>query len=84
VLKARVYWFDDRATGGGCRVPQSWKILYKDAAGNWQPVKAKAAGGVEMDAYNAVEFEPVETTGMRLEAELQKDHSGGILEWRVE
>ena len=84
VSKARVYWFDDRATGGGCRVPASWKILYRDGAGNWQPVKTKSAGGVEMNVYNAVEFEPVETTGTRLEAQLQKDYSAGILEWQVE
>jgi hypothetical protein len=84
VSKASVYWFDDRPTGGGCRVPASWKILYKDAAGNWQPVKAKGPFGVGADRYNAVEFDPVETTGLRLEAQLRKDYSGGILEWRVE
>jgi hypothetical protein len=84
VSKASVYWFDDRSTGGGCRVPASWKILYKDAAGNWQPVKAKGPFGVDANKYNAVEFEPVETTGLRLDAQLRKDYSGGILEWRVE
>ena len=84
VSKASVYWFDDARTNGGCRVPASWKLLYKDAAGAWQPVKAKGPFGAAADKYNAVEFEPVETTGLRLEAQLRKDYSAGILEWKVE
>jgi hypothetical protein len=84
VSKASVYWFDDRAGGGGCRVPASWKLLYKDKAGTWQPVKAKGSYTVNLNQFNGVEFEPVETNGLRLEAQLQEEHSGGILEWRVE
>jgi len=83
VSKATVYWFDDRP-GGGCRVPASWKLLYQDSGGNWQAVRAKGPFGVERNQFNAVEFEPVEATGLRLEAQLQKDFSGGILEWRAE
>jgi hypothetical protein len=84
VSATRVYWFDDRPIKGGCAVPQSWKLLYKDASGRWQPVKAKVAYGVEADRYNAVEFEPVETTALRLQVQLQPNYSGGILEWRVD
>ena len=84
VSKAGVYWFDDSPTGGGCRVPASWKLLYKDSAGQWQPVKARGPYGVETNRFNDVEFEPVETAGLRIEAQLQKEYSGGILEWRVE
>ena len=84
VAKASVYWFDDSPTGGGCRVPASWRLMFKDAQGKWQPVKAAGTYGVEANRYNAVSFEPVETTGLRLEARLQPDYSGGILEWRVE
>jgi hypothetical protein len=85
VSKASVYWFDDRRTGGGCRVPASWTLMYQDASRGWRPVNVKGgAYGVEQDRYNTVEFEPVETTGLRLEAKLQKDLSGGILEWKVE
>jgi hypothetical protein len=39
---------------------------------------------VQANRYNAVEFEPVKTTGLRLEAKLQPNYSGGILEWKVE
>ena len=40
VSSATVYWYDD-APWGGCRIPQSWKVYYKDAqgqlatGGNW-------------------------------------------------
>lgn len=84
VSKASVYWFDDRGGGGGCRVPASWRLLYKDTGGQWQPVKASGNFGVEMNRFNSVEFDPVQTAGLRLEAKLQPDYSGGILEWKVE
>ena len=85
VSKASVYWFDDGRTGGGCRVPAGWTLMYQDASRGWRPVNVNGgAYGVGQDQYNTVEFEPVETTGLRLEAKLQKDFSGGILEWKVE
>jgi hypothetical protein len=30
-----------------------------------------------------VKFQPVTTRALRLEVKLEKDYSGGILEWRV-
>jgi hypothetical protein len=84
VSSTKVYWFDDGPLKGGCRVPKSWKVLYRDPGGNWQPVKARGEYGVEPDKYNAVAFEPVETTGVRLQVQLRPDYSGGILEWRTE
>jgi hypothetical protein len=81
VKQVEVYWFDDR-DGGGCRVPELWRVLYK-AGEEWKPVTTKETYGVERDKFNAVSFEPVETAGLRLEVKLQKDFSGGILEWRV-
>ena len=83
VSTAAVYWFDDEPAGGRCRVPQSWTLLYRDAAGGWKPVANATEHGTEKDAFNAVKFDPVETTALRLEARLRPDFSGGILEWRV-
>jgi hypothetical protein len=31
-----------------------------------------------------VTFQPVETTALRIEVQLQLEFSGGILEWKVE
>ena len=76
-----VYWLDDTG-GGGCRVPKSWRLLYRDG-NDWKPVAAKGEYGVKRDQYNRVEFEPLTTDGLRVEVQLQTDVSGGILEWKV-
>jgi hypothetical protein len=34
--------------------------------------------------HNRVSFQPVETTGLRIEVELQPNYSGGILEWKIQ
>jgi DUF1680 family protein len=81
VSAVEVYWFDE-GPDGQCRVPTSWRLLYK-AGDAWQPVSATAPFGTALDGYNVVPFAPVETTALRLEADLQPDRSAGLLEWRV-
>ncbi|MCX6572316.1 MAG: glycoside hydrolase family 127 protein [Candidatus Aminicenantes bacterium] len=81
VSESSVYWFDD--TGGGeCRVPASWRLLYKSGE-NWLPVKAAGGYGVAKDAWNTVKFAPMRTTALRLEVQMQKDWSAGVHEWKV-
>jgi len=82
VSGVEVYWFDDREGGGGCRVPVHWELLYKDG-GEWKPVRGASGYGTERDQFNRVTFEPVTAEGLRLEVELRRKVSGGILEWRV-
>jgi DUF1680 family protein len=81
VSEASVYWFDDTG-GGSCRVPASWKLLYK-SGDLWQPVAAAGPYGVAKDAWNTVRFVPVRTTGLRLEIKEQKDWSVGVHEWKI-
>jgi hypothetical protein len=78
-----VYWFDDGADNGGCRVPHSWRLLYKDGD-TFRPVTATGGYGVDKDRYNTVTFAPVTTTALKLEIQLQEGFSGGLLEWKVE
>jgi hypothetical protein len=83
VSGVKVYWFDD--TGAGeCRVPKSWKVLYRDSQGSWLPVKNNTPYFVEKDIYNEARFEEVETDALRLEIQLQQDWSAGLHEWIVE
>ena len=79
--KAEVYWFDDTGRGQ-CRVPASWRVLWRDGD-QWRPVQAAGAHGVERDQFNVVTFEPVTTDALRIEVQLQEGFSGGILEWRL-
>ena len=81
VSGVEVYWFDDTGKGE-CRVPKSWRVLYKKGDA-WEPAAGASEGGTVRDQFNRVTFTPVETAGLRLEVELQPNVSGGILEWRV-
>ena len=78
---AEVYWFDDTGRGQ-CRLPQSWKLLYRDGK-EWKPVAGADEYPVRKDAFNKVSFEVVTTDAMRIEVQLREGFSGGILEWRV-
>ncbi len=81
VEAVEVYWFDDSGHGG-CRVPESWRLLYRDGD-QWKPVDSQDGLGVAKDRYNLVRFAPVTTAGLRIELQLQPKFSGGILEWKV-
>lgn len=67
VSSAEVYWKDDKQY---CVLPQSWRLLYKDGD-DWKPVKTSEPYTVTKDAFNKVGFEPVTTSALRIEIELQ-------------
>jgi DUF1680 family protein len=81
VSEVEVYWLDDTGSGE-CRVPASWRVLYKDGE-EWKPVETSGPYGVEKDRYNKVAFKPVTTSGLRLEVVLPPEWSAGIQEWKV-
>src|SRR5215203_3579013 len=81
VSESNVYWFDD-GPSGGCRIPHSWRLLYKDGD-NWVPVKNQTPYEISKDKYNGIKFEPVKTKALRLEVTLPADFATGIHEWSV-
>lgn len=83
ISRSTVYWFED-APWGGCRVPRSWKIEYKNEAGEWTPVENTSAYGVEKVIGNEVIFKPVTTKEIKLEIQLPEKNASGIFEWEVE
>ena len=50
-----------------------WKLYYKDASGNQQPVTGADNYGLAVP--NTVNFDPVKTSAMKLEVELPDDNS---------
>jgi hypothetical protein len=82
VTSVAVYWFDDTGVGQ-CRVPAGCKLLYRDGT-EWRPVPGADSIGLELDKLNRVKFEPITTSALRLEVQLQEQFSAGILEWQVE
>lgn len=81
VSESSVYWFDD-GPFGGCRVPKSWRILYKSGK-NWKPVTIQGNYPTSKDALNSVKFKNVKTKAVRLEFVMPVDFSSGIYEWSV-
>ena len=81
VAEVEVYWLDDTGSGE-CRLPASWRILYKEGE-DWKPVEATGPYEVEKERYNRVAFRPVATSALRLEVALQPQWSAGIQEWKV-
>ena len=82
--KARVYWYDDSGRGS-CRVPKSWRLVMKDGT-DWKPVTLAAGSDLRIgkDAFSEIAFEPIESSVLRLEIQMQQAFSAGVLEWQVE
>ncbi len=81
--RSRVYWFADRPARGGCDLPVSWRLLYRDGAA-WTPLQNVSGYGVRADQFNETSFPPVTTSALRLKVQLRPGWSGGISEWEVE
>jgi hypothetical protein len=81
VCGAKVYWFDDTGRGG-CRLPASWQIQYRDGDA-WKPVTAQGGYPVGKDRWCEVRFEPVKTTALRLMVKLPAEWAAGVHEWKV-
>ena len=83
VSKTRVFWFSDRSKNGGCDVPLSWRLLYRDSDA-WKPVEQPSAYETKLNCLNETTFKPVRTSALRLEVQLKEGWSGGVSEWIVE
>ena len=81
VSEIQVYWFDDTPRGE-VRVPETWRLLYKDGE-TWKPVETTTTYGVERNKYNIVTFKSVTTTALRIELKMQATWSAGLQEWKV-
>lgn len=82
VSTSTVYWYDDQPWQG-CKVPDSWKLYYKDATGAWTEVQNPSGYGTIKGTANTVNFTPVTTSAMKLEIVQPADKSCGVFEWSV-
>lgn len=78
-----VSWFDDTGRGE-CRLPTSWRVLYRNAQGSWEPVKNSDPYAIRKTDPVKVAFEPVTTQALKLEVQLPPGFSAGLYEWQVE
>lgn len=82
VREVEVYFFDDAKNRGECRLPASWKILYK-TGDRWETVPNASEYTVAPNKYNKMTFDSVTASALRLVVQLKPGFSGGILEWKV-
>ncbi|WP_260837466.1 discoidin domain-containing protein [Microbacterium sp. SLBN-146] len=88
VSSTEIYWYDDN---GGTRMPRSdgYVIEYSNDGTSWTPVTLAGgstyAAALTRNAYNRLEFEPVEASQLRIRITgLQGNPGGtGVLRWRV-
>ena len=83
VSSSTVYWYDD-APWGSCRLPRSWKVYYKNEAGEWTPVPEADAYPVSKGNANTVHFTPVSTPAVKLEVVLPEKYAAGMYEWEIQ
>jgi len=83
ISSVKVYWFDDTGRGE-CHLPRSWKVLYRNAEGNWKPVRNDTPYLTNKDVFNKVSFEPLKTNGIKIEMMLQDRWSAGMQEVVIE
>lgn len=82
VSSVEVYWAIGNYEDYKWDLPVSWKIQYKDGD-QWKDVRSADSYGIVADRFNHVSFEPVTTERLRLVAQLPKDATSAIYEWRV-
>lgn len=78
----KIFWFDDKDINAGCRVPKSYKVLYKQG-NSWKPVQPASGYPNARDQFNFIPFYPVKTTALKIVMELEKEFSSGVQEWIV-
>ena len=64
-------------------MPKSWRILYQDNKGEWQPVSDADHYPTLKGMPCTVNYTPVKTRALRLEITQPDDYSAGLFEWSV-
>ena len=77
ISQVAVYWFDDQVRNGGCKVPQSWKLFYRDGQ-KWLPVTGVSQYGTKLNCYNKLYFDQIETDAVKVELQCYPDKSAGL------
>ncbi|MBI9017562.1 MAG: glycoside hydrolase family 127 protein [Phycisphaerae bacterium] len=84
ISSTSIYFFDDLDSGGGCAIPASWSVKYKDSNGQWKAVETLDEFSINKNSFNTISFKNIKTTDLRVDLRLKDKYSSGILEWIVE
>jgi hypothetical protein len=82
VYSAQVYWAVHNDNTNPGKLPKSWRVLYRDG-NDWKEVHTSESYTVAADRINTVSFDPVTTSALRIEVQLQEGATAGIFLWRL-
>jgi hypothetical protein len=82
VHSVQVYWatHDDDASPG--KLPKSWRLLYRDGE-DWKEVTSLGGYPVAADQLTSIDFHPISTSALRIEAQLQDGATAGLFKWGI-
>ena len=82
VHSVQVYWatHDDDANPG--KLPKSWRILYRNGD-DWKEVVAPGGYPVAADQFTSIDFDPLTSSALRIEVQLQDGATAGLFKWGV-
>jgi DUF1680 family protein len=78
-----VYWLKMDHYDVKYDVPENWNLTYLNQKNEWVPVENNNEYETKPDQYNTVNFKPIKTLAIRLNAKLAEGYSGGIHEWKI-
>src|ERR1700735_4456045 len=82
IHSADVFWAADAGRRINTQLPVCWKGQYK-GSDDWKDVQHEEQSPIAADTFNHTTFEPVTTTGIRLQVQLETDATAGLLQWRL-
>ena len=82
ISSVEVYWAVQDDDSLPCKLPKSWRVLYRDGE-SWKEVVASPGYSINPDIESEAKFTPVSTSAVRIEAQLQDNATAGLYEWRV-
>ena len=80
IQSVQVFWATNEDDENPCKLPKSWRVLYRDGE-SWKEVHSSGAYPLSADRFNTVEFQPISTTALRIEAQLQDGATAGLFLW---
>ena len=83
VNTSKIYFFDDEAIQGGCRIPKEIALEYLDSNNAWKVVIIKEEFKIEKDNWVQFHFESFKTKALRITMKFREGVSGGVHEWHV-
>jgi hypothetical protein len=82
VHSVQVYWALHDDDNNPAKLPKSWRLLYRDGE-DWKEVVSPGGYPLTADQLTDLGFNPVTTSALRLEVQLQDGATAGLFKWGI-